>query len=127
MKLSAITLTLVLQANAHRRGASAFRAGSDGPNNDMMKKAVEGALRTEVKPLVDIVSPPLRNQILGTEAPVSLGIVPRQLPLFLVPPPRSIRIASLLSSLYSVYLNTGRGLTFIRLATWDLAERCMPP
>lgn len=69
MKLSAITLTLVLQANAHRRGASAFRAGSDGPNNDMMKKAVEGALRTEVKPLVDIVSPPLRNQILGTEAP----------------------------------------------------------
>mmetsp|Transcript_29692 Transcript_29692/g.62996 ORF Transcript_29692/g.62996 Transcript_29692/m.62996 type:complete len:335 (-) Transcript_29692:426-1430(-) len=69
MNLSAIILTFVLMANASR-GAVGFRVGADG-NNDMMKKALEEALSTEVKPLQDAVSdqPPLRNKILGTEIP----------------------------------------------------------
>ena len=46
-------------------------------NNDLMKDAVAKALLPEVKPLRDTDSgsfPPLRNQILGTEVPVSLGL-----------------------------------------------------
>ena len=68
MKLSAISLILLLTAN---RGAAGFRVGSDG-NNDVMKKAVEEAILTVVQPLQETGSedaPPLRNQILGTEAP----------------------------------------------------------
>ena len=70
MKLSAISLTLLLTASANR-GAAGFRVGSDG-NNDVMKKAVEEAILTVVQPLQETGSedaPPLRNEILGTEAP----------------------------------------------------------
>jgi ubiquinone/menaquinone biosynthesis C-methylase UbiE len=73
MKLSALSLTLVLAAN---RVAIGFRVGSDG-NNDIMKKAVEDALlTTEVKSPISLAdspskdaSPPLQNKILGTEVP----------------------------------------------------------
>ena len=64
MKLSTIALTLLLSANAN-----GFRVGSDGNNNDVMKQALEDLI-TEVKPLVgEDASPPLRNQVLGTEVP----------------------------------------------------------
>jgi ubiquinone/menaquinone biosynthesis C-methylase UbiE len=64
MKLSTIALTLLLSANAN-----GFRVGSDGNNNDLMKQALEDLI-TEVKPLVgEDASPPLRNQVLGTEVP----------------------------------------------------------
>ena len=77
MRLSAVTLAIVLLAN--NNGAVAFRVTPDGGNNnnDIMKKSVEDAILTEIKPLhttgggiVDL-APPVRNQILGTEVPVS--------------------------------------------------------
>mmetsp|Transcript_29905 Transcript_29905/g.72234 ORF Transcript_29905/g.72234 Transcript_29905/m.72234 type:complete len:341 (-) Transcript_29905:207-1229(-) len=74
MKLSTLSFALILTANANRR-AVGFRVGSDG-NNAFINKAIEEALLTEVKPLPDTVtatskdsSPPLQNQILGTEVP----------------------------------------------------------
>mmetsp|Transcript_37851 Transcript_37851/g.79262 ORF Transcript_37851/g.79262 Transcript_37851/m.79262 type:complete len:333 (-) Transcript_37851:427-1425(-) len=69
MKLSTTALTLLLAVAS--RSVVSFRVGSDG-NNDLMKKAIEDAILTEVKPLEDTGSddaPPLRNQILGTESP----------------------------------------------------------
>lgn len=79
MRLSAIvTLAIVLLAN-NNNDADAFRVTPDGGgnNNDLMKKSVEDAILTEIKPLhttgggiVDL-APPVRNQILGTEVPVS--------------------------------------------------------
>ena len=72
--LSAVTLAIALLAN-NNKGGDAFRVTPD--NNDLMKKSVEDAILTEIKPLhttgggiVDL-APPVRNQILGTEVPVS--------------------------------------------------------
>jgi len=75
MKISSFALALALTANVIS-GTVAFISGPDG-NNDLMKDAVAKALLPEVKPLRDTDSrsfPPLRNQILGTEVPVSLGL-----------------------------------------------------
>ena len=78
MKLSKIVICLVLLSNVNE--AKSFRVGHD-ESNDAMRKAVEDALFTEVKPLQDLsiynetleknrsCAPPLRNQILGTEQP----------------------------------------------------------
>ena len=71
--LSAVTLAIALLAN-NNKGGDAFRVTPD--NNDLMKKSVEDAILTEIKPLhttgggIDL-APPVRNQILGTEVPVS--------------------------------------------------------
>ncbi len=76
MRIISIALALAFAANIND-GAVAFLAGPDG-NNDLMKSAVEKALLTDIKPLVDTDSgafPPLRNQILGTEVPVSRGLL----------------------------------------------------
>ena len=83
MRLSAIvTLAIVLLAN-NNNDADAFRVTPDGGgnNNDLMKKSVEDAILTEIKPLhttgggiVDL-APPVRNQILGTEVPVSTNLL----------------------------------------------------
>ena len=75
MKLSSITLTFALLA-INAQSASAFRVGSDGPSSDIMKKQMEGLL-TDIKPPTDTgdEAPPLRNQILGTEVPVSCSFV----------------------------------------------------
>lgn len=75
MKISSFALALALTANVIS-GTVAFISGPDG-NNDLMKDAVAKALLPEVKPLRDTDSgsfPPLRNKILGTEVPVSLGL-----------------------------------------------------
>ena len=75
MKLSALSITFLLASNAANHiVTSAFKVG-DGSSNDVMKRAVEDALLTEIKPLQetgdgeDEAAPPLRNEILGTEAP----------------------------------------------------------
>ena len=74
MRINSFALALAFAANINY-GAVAFLVGPDG-NNDLMKNAVENALQTDIKPLVDTDSgafPPLRNQILGTEVPVRRG------------------------------------------------------
>jgi hypothetical protein len=74
MRISSFALAFALVANLYS-GAVAFLIGPDG-SNDLMKNAVEKAFLTEVKPLKDTDTaafPPLRNKILGTEVPVSLG------------------------------------------------------
>ena len=68
MKLSAATFALVLFVNLEP--TVAFRVGSDG-NSDLMKKAVEEALSVKPEITSSTGAPPLRNQILGTEVPVS--------------------------------------------------------
>ena len=71
MKLSALSLTFLLASNAANHVVtSAFKVG-DG-SNDVMKRAVEDSLLTEIKPLQETggdEAPPLRNEILGTEVP----------------------------------------------------------
>jgi hypothetical protein len=74
MKISSFALSLALAANVYS-GAIAFIVGPDG-DNYLTQNALEKALLTEVKPLEDTNTdafPPLRNKILGTEVPVSLG------------------------------------------------------
>lgn len=76
MRINSFALALAFAANINY-GAVAFLVGPDG-NNDLMKNAVENALQTDIKPLVDTDSgafPPLRNQILGTEVPVRRGAI----------------------------------------------------
>ena len=87
MRLSAISLSIVLLTTTttlyNNNGADAFKVGgSEGHNNDIMNKAIEDALQTKIAPVKDTMGegeavegfPPLRNQILGTEVPVSFVV-----------------------------------------------------
>lgn len=69
MKISSLATVLALAVNGNRF-ALAFRVDPGG-NNDLMKFDVENALLVQIKPVLDTGNefPPLRNEILGTEAP----------------------------------------------------------
>ena len=130
--LSAVTLAIALLAN-NNKGGDAFRVTPD--NNDLMKKSVEDAILTEIKPLhttgggiVDL-APPVRNQILGTEVPVSTYLLYRyiQLLISVCIYPLSTCTIPWFFTIYSLNGNTGHVLTFTRLVTLDLGVQSTLP
>ena len=143
MRPSAVTLAIVLLAN-NNKGGDAFRVTPDGSgnNNDLMKKSVEDAILTEIKPLhttgggiVDL-APPVRNQILGTEVPVStylllyhvtyqIYILIRLVSVCIYP--LSTCTIPWFFTIYSLNGNTGHVLTYTRLVTLDLGVQSTLP
>ena len=138
--LSAVTLAIALLAN-NNKGGDAFRVTPD--NNDLMKKSVEDAILTEIKPLhttgggIDL-APPVRNQILGTEVPVSTYLLLYhvtyryiQLLISVCIYPLSTCTCTIFApwffTIYSLNGNTGHVLTFTRLVTLDLGVQSTLP
>ena len=130
--LSAVTLAIALLAN-NNKGGDAFRVTPD--NNDLMKKSVEDAILTEIKPLhttgggIVHLAPPVRNQILGTEVPVSTYLLYRyiQLLISVCIYPLSTCTIPWFFTIYSLNGNTGHALTFTRLVTLDLGVQSTLP
>lgn len=143
MRLSVIvTLAIALLANKNK-GGDAFRVTPD--NNDLMKKSVEDAILTEIKPLhttgggIDL-APPVRNQILGTEVPVSTYLLLYHVTYRIYILIRLVSVciyplstctctifAPWFFTIYSLNGNTGHVLTFTRLVTLDLGVQSTLP